>query len=42
MSFEGSAHNQNTLTLRRYRDGLVEKRILARSHPHGAWIEWLA
>jgi hypothetical protein len=42
MSFEGSAHNRNALTLRRYRDGVVEERLLARSHPHGGWIEWLA
>jgi hypothetical protein len=28
------------LTLRRYHDGVRDKRQLALCHPHGAWIEW--
>ncbi len=32
---------RNWLTLSRYRDGTVESRRLAESHPHGTWIEWL-
>jgi hypothetical protein len=42
LSFEGRAHNENRLTLRRYHDGVVDERILGRAHPHGAWLEWLA
>ena len=32
---------RNWLTLARYHDGLVERRTLAESHPHGSWLEWL-
>ncbi len=39
---EGFLDNRNPLTLRRYRDGAQEERLLANTQPHGAWIEWLA
>lgn len=32
----------NWLTLSRYRDGTMESQRLAMTHPHGAWLEWLA
>lgn len=32
----------NWLTLSCYRDGMIESRKLAKTHPHGAWLEWLA
>lgn len=32
----------NWLTLSCYRDGTVETQRLAMTHPHGAWLEWLA
>jgi hypothetical protein len=41
LSFEGRAHNENRVTLRRYHDGAMDERFLARAHPHGAWLEWL-
>jgi hypothetical protein len=41
VSNEGHANNENPLTLWRYRDGAKEERLLARTHPHGTWIEWL-
>ncbi len=30
------------LSLIQYRDGLREEQLLARAHPHGTWLEWLA
>lgn len=30
------------MLLSRYRDGARHTRVLARCHPHGGWIEWLA
>jgi len=42
LSNEGQANNENLLTLWRYHDGQKEERLLARTHPHGTWIEWLA
>ncbi|HWA03764.1 MAG TPA: DUF2332 domain-containing protein [Rhizomicrobium sp.] len=30
-----------TLSLLRYHDGVRRDRLLARAHPHGAWIEWI-
>ena len=42
LRYEGMMNNENFLTLRVYRDGTKEDRTLARAHPHGAWIEWLA
>ncbi|HTT99350.1 MAG TPA: DUF2332 domain-containing protein [Rhizomicrobium sp.] len=43
LSNEGRfVNNENPLTLWRYRDGQKEERLLANTHPHGAWIEWLA
>ncbi|MDE3116356.1 MAG: DUF2332 domain-containing protein [Pseudomonadota bacterium] len=44
LALEAEAKNgawNNWLTLSRYRDGTVESRRLAESHPHGTWIEWL-
>jgi hypothetical protein len=32
---------RNWLTLTRYHDGTQERRLLAESHPHGTWLEWL-
>ena len=32
---------RNWLTRTRYHDGIVERRTLAESHPHGSWLEWL-
>lgn len=32
----------NWVTLSCYRDGTVESQRLAKTHPHGAWLEWLA
>jgi hypothetical protein len=31
-----------TVDLIRYADGAREQRLLARAHPHGTWIEWVA
>lgn len=42
LSNEGQPNNENPLTLWRYRDGAKEERLLAKTHPHGTWIEWLA
>jgi hypothetical protein len=42
LRFEGQGNNENPLSLWRYRDGAREERVLARAHPHGAWLEWLA
>lgn len=42
LRYEGSRSNENSLGLRRYRDGIREERMLAKAHPHGAWLEWLA
>jgi len=42
LSNEGQSNNENYLTLWRYHDGTKEERMLARTHPHGTWIEWLA
>jgi hypothetical protein len=42
LSNEGQRDNENLLTLWRYHDGIKEERLLARTHPHGAWLEWLA
>ena len=30
------------LALIQYRDGTREEQMLARAHPHGTWLEWLA
>lgn len=32
---------RNWLTLTRYRDGTEERQLLAESHAHGTWLEWL-
>jgi hypothetical protein len=37
--FDGS---ECVLSLIRYHDGVREERLLARAHPHGTWLEWLA
>jgi hypothetical protein len=42
LSNEGQPNHENPLTLWRYRDGTKEDRLLARTHSHGNWIEWLA
>ena len=43
LSNEGSYDSLKTpLTLWRYHDGTLQDRQLADTHPHGAWIEWLA
>jgi len=42
LRYEGSRTHENILGLRRYHDGSKEERTLARAHPHGAWLEWLA
>ncbi len=42
LSLEGRTDHECLLTLRRYRDGTREERVLARAHSHGAWLEWLA
>jgi hypothetical protein len=42
LSLEGSLQGENALELTRYRDGAKHGRKLARCHPHGGWIEWLA
>jgi hypothetical protein len=42
LSFEGRANNESHLTLRCYHDGAMDERVLARAHPHGTWLEWLA
>jgi hypothetical protein len=42
IGLEGRGNNENPLTLRRYHDGAKEERVLAKAHPHGAWLEWLA
>ncbi len=41
LSYEGRGNNENRLTLRHYHDGTLDERVLARAHPHGAWLEWL-
>jgi hypothetical protein len=42
LSNEGRHDNTNPLMLRRYHDGTREDRLLAMTHPHGTWLEWLA
>ncbi|HEY4115504.1 MAG TPA: DUF2332 domain-containing protein [Rhizomicrobium sp.] len=41
LSLEGSLTGENTLSLGRHHDGTKVVRPLARTHPHGAWLEWL-
>jgi hypothetical protein len=42
LSFEMESLHENLLKLIRYHDGTKEERVLADTHPHGAWIEWRA
>lgn len=41
LSFEFDGKD-GLLSLIRYRDGTREETLLAKAHPHGAWIAWLA
>lgn len=42
LGIEGTLKGENQMTVGLYRDGVREVRTLARCHPHGAWLEWLA
>jgi hypothetical protein len=41
LTFEFDGEESYLLTLSRHSAGPVERRVLARAHPHGAWMEWL-
>lgn len=40
LAFEFDGDESYLLTLSRFSQGPVERRTLARAHPHGGWIEW--
>ena len=42
LGFEMEPDLRYRLAISRYRDGAVERRLLAEAHPHGTWLEWLA
>lgn len=41
LALEGTLSGDAPLLLYGYENGTKSKRLLAQSHPHGAWLEWL-